>query len=221
MPKGPAFKLTALLLSAACCGGAMAGNGESYVGVGLPGLVVGYAYSVNQQLGLRADAGYTGRIRKEDAASGVEFEGKAKYDRVGLFGDYFPFSGGFRITGGVTINRATLELKSRFDGATSVNVNGKTVTPASSDYFNVKARYPTVMPYIGVGYGHDKASAGLGLVADLGVSIGRVKYSRDTNLVGQYGITDADIDAKLDAVDDSIGRLVVLPSASLGMSYRY
>ena len=220
MPKGLAPKLSLLLLSAACCAGAQAA-GESYVGVGVPGLVVGYAYSVNQQLGLRADAGYTGRIRKTDSASGVQFEGKAKYDRVGLFGDYFPFSGGFRITGGVTINRATLELKSRFDGTTSVNVNGNTVTPASTDYFNVKVRFPTVMPYIGIGYGHDQRQAGLGFVADVGVSIGRAKYSRDTNLVGQYGITDADADAKLDQVNDSVGSITVLPSASLGMSYRY
>ena len=220
MPKGLAPKLSLLLLSVACCTGAHA-SGESYIGVGVPGLVLGYAYSVNQQLGLRADAGYTGRIRKTDSASGVQFEGKANYDRVGLFGDYFPFSGGFRITGGVTINRAALELKSRFDGVTSVNINGNTVTPASTDYFNVKVRFPTVMPYIGVGYGHDQRQAGLGFVADVGVSIGRAKYSRDTNLVGQYGITNADADAKLDQINDSVGSLTVLPSASLGLSYRY
>jgi len=220
MFKGLTTTLPFALLSAACCTGAMAA-GEPYVGVGVPGLVVGYAYTVNQQLGLRADAGYTGRIRKVDSASGVEFEGKAKYDRLGMYGDYFPFSGGFRITGGVTINRATLELRSRFNGVTSVNINGNTVVPTANDYFNVNVRYPTVMPYIGVGYGHDQGHAGLGFVADVGVSIGKAKFSRDTNLVGQYGITDADVDAKLDQVNDSVGRLTVLPSASLGMSYRY
>jgi hypothetical protein len=207
------------LLSAACCTAAQAG--ESSMSVGAPGLVAGYAYAVNQQMGLRADVGTTGRIKKSDTASGIPFDAKAKYDRIGLFGDFFPFSGGFRITGGVTINRATLELKSRFDGATSVSVNGITVTPTTDDYFNVKMRFPTVMPYIGIGYGHDQRQPGLGLVADIGVSIGRVKLSRETSLIGQYGITDADVDTKLDDVRDKIGNLTVLPSASLGLSYRY
>lgn len=207
------------LVSATCCTVAQAG--ESYVSVGAPGLVAGYAYAVNQQLGLRADVGTSGRIQKSDSASGIPFDAKAKYDRIGLFGDYFPFSGGFRLTGGVTINRATLDLKSHFDGVTSVNINGTTVTPTTSDYFDVKMRFPTVMPYIGIGYGHDQRQPGLGLVADVGVSIGRLKLSRDTSLVGQYGITDADVDAKLADVQDKVGRLSVLPSASLGMSYRY
>jgi hypothetical protein len=211
--------LPLLLATAACCTAAQAG--ESYMTVGLPGVVAGYAYSVNKQLGLRADAGTTGSINKTGQHTGITFDGQAKYNRVGLFGDYFPFSGGFRITGGVTINRATLDLKSRFDGATSVTINGITVTPSASDYFNVKVKFPTVMPYIGIGYGHDERQAGLGFVADIGVSFGRAKLSRDTSLVGQYGITEADVDAKLTEVRDSVGHLTVLPSAGLGLSYRY
>jgi hypothetical protein len=194
---------------------------SSYGTVGLPGVVVGYAFSVNQQLGLRVDAGTPGSIPKNGTYDGVDFNGTATYNRVGLVGDYFPFSGGFRFTGGLTINKASLDLKSHFDGTTSVDINGHVVTPSASDYFNVTVKFPTVMPYLGLGWGHDERQKGLGFVADVGVSFGRASLSRDTNLVGQYGITNADVDAKLNTVRDSIGQLTWLPSASLGLSYRY
>ena len=42
-----------------------------------------------------------------------------------------------------------------------------------------------------------------------------------TNLVGQNGITQADVDAQKQSMNDSLGGLKVLPSVSLGMVYRY
>lgn len=217
----PALRAIALAAALGSLASTASLAGESYVSVGLPGVLVGYAHSVNAQLGLRADAGTTGSIKRNESASGVSFNGQAKYDRFGLFADYFPFSGGFRLTGGATINRASLALKSQFDGSTSVTVNGKTVTPSASDYFNATLKFPNVMPYIGVGWGHQAGQAGMGLTADLGVSIGRAKLRTNTNLVGQYGITQGDVDAKTTELDKDIGKITFLPQASVGLNYRY
>lgn len=217
----PALRLLALAAAMSGLASTATHAGESYVSVGLPGLLVGYAHSVNERLGLRADAGTTGSIKRNETASGVSFNGQAKYDRFGLFADYFPFSGGFRLTGGATINRASLALKSHFDGTATVTVNGKTVTPAANDYFNATLKFPNVMPYIGVGWGHQARQAGLGFTADLGVSIGRAKLRTDTNLVGQYGITQGDVDAKTTELDENIGKIMFLPQASMGLNYRY
>jgi len=192
-----------------------------YASIGLPGVSGGYAYSVNDKLGLRAEAGTSGTINKTDNSSGIRFDGALKYNRIGLFADLFPFSGGFRVTGGVTINRATMELRSRFSGSTSVTVNGKTVTPASTDYFNADLKYPTVMPYIGIGWGHQAKPTGVGFTADIGVSIGRPKLTVDTNIVGQGGITQDDVDIKTDELYDDIGGIKLLPSASVGVNYRF
>lgn len=217
----PALHTLALAALIGSVVGTSAWAGESYVSVGLPGVLVGYAHTVNEQLGLRVDAGSTGSFKRQQTSSGVSFDGKAKYDRFGVFADYFPFSGGFRLTGGVTVNKASLQLKSHFDGATSVSVNGKTVTPTTNDYLNASLKFPHVMPYIGVGWGHQSRPAGLGFVADLGVSIGRAKLRTDTNLVGQYGVTQGDVDAKTSELDDDIGKIMFLPQASVGLSYRY
>lgn len=191
-----------------------------YTSFGLPGMSGGYAHSVNDKLGLRVEGSTTGSINKTDTASGIPFAAKFRYDRASLLGDFFLFSGGFRVTGGVTINRATLELRSRFNGAT-VTVNGKNATPSSSDYLNAQLKYPTVMPYVGIGWGHQAKPTGVGFTADVGVSIGRPKLSVDTNLVGQSGITQEDIDAKRDELRDDIGDIELLPSASVGLNYRF
>lgn len=199
--------------------------GESYVSVGVPGVVVGYAYSVNQKMGLRADAGTMGSVNRTHTVSGVGFDTKVQYNRFGVYGDYFPFSGRFRLTGGLTINKAQLDLKSRFDGTSSIRVNGNDITPTSADYFNMQMKFPAIMPYIGIGLGHQPRAAGMGFTADVGVSIGRLKTSTDTNIVGKtygsYTVTQSDVDAKTNEVRDAVGRISFLPSASLGVNYRY
>ncbi|RTL31380.1 MAG: hypothetical protein EKK47_08030 [Burkholderiales bacterium] len=199
--------------------------GESYVSVGLPGLVAGYAVTVNEKLGLRADAGTMGSVNRTHTVSGVGFDTKAQYNRFGLFADYFPFGGRFRLTGGLTMNKAQLTLNSRFDGNTSINVNGQSITPSASDYFNLQMKFPTTMPYVGLGWGHQPRSAGMGFIADLGVSIGRAKLKTDTNIVGKtyngYTVTQADVDAKTDEIHDAVGHITFLPSASVGVNYRY
>jgi hypothetical protein len=222
----PARGLTALALSALALGCALpAQAGESYGAIGLPGITLGYAQTVNATLGLRADVSSTGSFSKDGTESGIRYMGKAKYNRAGLFADYFPFGGRFRLTGGLTYADASVVLKSQFDGATSVTLNGQTVTPAASDYLNARVSFPKVMPYVGIGWGHQEREAGFGFVGDIGASIGRAKLKTDTNLVGQtYGsvtITQADVDAKTQELRDSVGKVRLLPQLNLGLSYRY
>jgi hypothetical protein len=193
----------------------------AYASFGLPGVSGGYAYSVNEKMGLRAEAGTTGKVDKTDQSSGIRFDGTLRYHRIGLFGDFFPFSGGFRLTGGVTINRATMALRSRFNGSSPVTVNGKTVTPSSNDYLNAELKYPTLMPYIGLGWGHQAKPTGIGFTADIGVSLGRPKLKVNTNIVGQGGITQEDVDVKTDELYDDIGTVKLLPSASVGLNYSF
>jgi hypothetical protein len=121
----PAAALAALVLCGLPC---VALAGESYVKVGLPGIVVGHAHSVNDHLGLRVDAGTTGSISRERTESDVPYRARMKYNRVGLFGDYHPFGGRFRLTAGLTVNDASMKLDSRFDGVTQVTINETTIT---------------------------------------------------------------------------------------------
>lgn len=212
------------LLALACVGApAAALAGEAYVKVGLPGVVIGYAQSVNEQLGLRIDAGTTGNLARDRTESGVPYRATAKYNRVGLFGDYRPFGGRFRLTAGLTVNEATLRLDSRFDGVTPVTINETTLTPSATDFFRARVKIPRLTPYFGIGWGHHPQDAGLGFVADLGVSIGKAKVTVDQNLVENYPglISQADVDAETRQLKDEVGKVRILPHVAVGMSYRY
>mgnify|MGYP000358406763 CR=1 FL=1 len=216
----PSCVLATLVMCAMPCG-ALAG--ESYVKVGLPGIVVGYAHSVNDQLGLRVDAGTTGSISSNRSESDVPYRARLKYNRVGLFGDYRPFGGRFRLTAGLTVNDASLKLDSRFDGATEVTINETTITPSAADYFRAHVKIPRLTPYFGIGWGHQPRETGFGFVADVGVSIGKPKVTVDQNLTDNHPslISQEDVDVETRQLKDKVGKLRVLPHVAVGMSYRY
>lgn len=216
------------LLGALFASGAQAG--ESYLSLGLPGVQAGYAQTVNTYLGLRADVSSTGTVNKNGTQSGIDYQGKVKYNRAGLFADVFPFAGGFRLTGGLTFNDANIDLRSQFDGTQTVTINGYTFAPHAGDYLNAKASFPKTTPYVGLGWGHQaREAAGLGFVMDVGASIGRAKLDTATNMVGQTYVTNAgayqlkqsDVDSKTQELRDGVGKVQVLPQISLGLSYRY
>lgn len=219
-PFTPSCVLATLLLSA-LPSAALAG--EPYVKVGLPGVVIGYAHSVNEQLGLRIDAGTSGNISRDRTESDVPYRGRLKYNRVGLFGDYRPFGGRFRLTAGLTVNDASLKLDSRFDGATSVTINETTITPSAADYFRAHVKIPRLTPYFGIGWGQEPRETGFGFVADIGVSIGKAKVTIDQNLVENHPglISQEDVDAETRDLKDKVGKLRILPHVAVGMSYRY
>ncbi len=204
-------------------GAPLAQAGEAYLALGFPIVQVGYAHSVNQQLGLRADFGTSGTFSKDGMEEGIDYKGDLNLHRVGLFADYFPFSGGFRLTGGVTLNKAELKLNSNLVNGRNVTIGDQSYTPDGSEYLNVQVKMPAVMPYIGIGWGHQASEKGWGFVADLGVSVGKATLDYQTNLIAKSGgaITQADVDKEVSELRDSVGKVTVLPQISLGVSYKF
>jgi len=213
-----AWALSALAASSITTG---ACAGESYGGLGIPGLMLGYAHTVNSDWGLRADVATLGQVSRDFTESGITYQGKIKANRLGLFADYFPTSGGFRLTGGLTLNQINVKLRSQFNGTTTVTVGSQTVTPTANDYFNADIKFPRVTPYLGIGWGHQARDKGVGFVADVGVMIGKAKVTTSTNVVGRFGITQADVDTETQKLRDGVGDVKAIPQLSLGVSYRY
>jgi hypothetical protein len=192
---------------------------EVYGGLGLPGLyTLGYAHSLGGSWGLRGE--YAGGLSWSGSGSdnGVSYNASLKSSRAGLFADWFPFSSGFRFVGGVTANDMKLDVNAL--GTGNATINNKTVNMAGH-FFNMNLKYPTATPYLGVGYGHQMSSKGLGFYADLGLTYGTVTADVSTDLVGVSGISQADVDAQKQQMNDSLGGLKWLPSVSIGLVYRY
>lgn len=211
-------QLAIVAAAANLCSGAQAQ--DSYFGLGLPGLyTLGYARPLNNSVGLRGEYATGLSVNKDGNQDGVNVTGSFKASRLGAFADWFPMGGGFRLVGGLTVN----DLKGDFNaiGSGTSTINGKPVNMAGQT-FNVAVKFPDTTPYIGIGYGHQKSDAkGFGFYADLGVMIGTFTATTTTTLVSSGLVTQADVDAQTQKIRDSLGTLSALPSASVGLLYRY
>lgn len=211
------------LITAGLCMGISAQAGEVYGGVGFPGLTLGYVHTYSPTLKLRAEYAGGLSINKSGVTSGVNYDASIKTNRLGAFADWYPRDGGFYVSGGVTAN----DIEGNFDarGGNS-SVNGKTVDLTNLK-FNTKLRYPDVTPYLGLGWRHQPDSGkGFGFYVDVGMQVGKFNTTVTQNIVGSAvgnaaRITQVDVDAEANKIRDSVNKLSVLPSVSLGMNYRF
>lgn len=192
---------------------------DVYLGAGLPGLAtIGYAAPMGKSWGLRAD--YAGGLNAslDGSRDGVNFTGNVKYSALGAYADWFPFDGGFRLVGGVRLTDAKVDLSAT--GSGNAVINGVNVNMAG-EYYNVTIKMPSAMPYVGIGYGHQRSEPGLGFYFDIGVTIGTPEVSSSTSLVTSGQVTQADVNAQTQKLRDSIGGVGYIPSASMGVVYRF
>lgn len=212
------IKSSAVALAALACQHA-AFAGEVYVQAGLPGLGIGYAHPVNSSLTLRADAVSLGSKNDTVNEEGVDYRARIKTSRVGLFADWHPMASGFRVTGGLTSTNYGLALNASGAGQV-INVGGTNYTLTAADSLDVKVKYPSTMPYVGIGWGHHVGS-GIRFAFDLGVGVGKPKVSAVG--VGQLASTaaQADVDRELAELRDGIGKVSVLPQLSIAVGYSF
>jgi hypothetical protein len=199
-------------------GAGTARAGEVYTGIGIPGLMLGYAHPLNSSFTLRADFATLGSMSDNRTEEGIRYNVKGKLARTGLFADYF-LTGGLRVTAGITFNDAKIDLLARGDGGT-INIGGTDYPTSPDDQLRVKVKFPSSTPYIGVGYGH-QLSQGWGFVFDLGASVGKAKLSATTSGPNLSQASQADIDRELAELRDGVGKVKALPQLSLGLSYRF
>lgn len=220
MPASSPHRLAiATLLAAAPL---IAQAGEVYAGIGFPGIFAGYAQPVSNQVTVRADYATLGSHKKNGNEEGIDYRGQLKIGRLGVFADYFPWaSSGFRLTGGVTFNQTKITLQSNFSGVSNETIGDQTVTVGPGDYFNVRAKFPNVTPFLGLGYGHTaNATSGWSFHADLGASFGKPKLTIETNLTAK-GVTQANIDKETQELRDGVAKAKLIPQVSIGASYRF
>jgi hypothetical protein len=220
MKNSTLIALAALTLGAGIHTGAHAV--EVYTGVGTHGLMLGLAQPVSPHFTLRGDFGSLGSRSHNEREEGVDYEGKATYNRTGLFADWFPFANGFRFTGGVTFNKMKIDLVAKGNGQ-QMTIGDNTFISDPNDRLNVKVEFPKTTPFLGIGYGH-QLSTGWGFTFDLGASIGKAKVSEThsgPNLGNSAVVSQADIDAELAEVRDGVGKVKAIPMIAIGFNYRF
>jgi len=208
-----------LWIAACMTASAAAQAGQVYGGIGLPGVMVGYAQPLSGGFTVRSDLSTLRLPDQTVNEEGIDYQSEAKLNRLGVFADWFVL-GGWRMTGGVTFNQMNLNLRAQGNGGI-INIGGTDYTTSPDDRLDVKIEFPKTTPYLGLGYGHQPGNGGFGFVFDLGASIGRAKLSATASGPNLGQASQADIDRELEELRDGVGKVRFFPQLSLGLTYRF
>ena len=202
----------------AAASSASAASNEIYAGVGTTGLGVGYAYGVNDRFSVRGQydgMNYDGTYHN----SGSDYKGKLDMSQAGVYGDYFPFAGTFRITAGFVHTSSSFSGEAD-GGSGTVQINHVSYSLAGESA-RIKIDLPSDMPYLGVGWGHNATKAGFGFFADLGLLFGNPKthISLSPGLAAQ--VPPSDVTSEEHSINDDVKVLGGYPVATVGFSYNF
>ena len=99
-------------------------------------------------------------------------------------------------------------------------INGRSYAAAGKAVYG-RIEWPSVMPYIGIGVGHARATPGWGFFADVGVMIGKPKahLTATPGLLQQVGA--AELEAERRELQDKADDYGVYPVLKIGVSYTF
>jgi hypothetical protein len=161
-----------------------------------------------------------GSRQKDTTEDGIAYTGRYKLQRVALFGDWFPFEGSFRLTGGLSSNNYRISLDASGAGG-SLTIGDRTYNTSPGDGLNVEIKFPAVTPYLGIGWGH-QTSSGWRMAADIGALIGKAKVTATARgaLANEADI-QANIDKELAELRDGVGKIRAIPQLSVSVGYSF
>lgn len=211
-------RTTIILAMALALGAAsQARANEVYTHIGTEGIGLGFSQSISPTLGVRVEGNY-GRISRSFETDGVKYDAKIKLGGVGVIGDWFVNQGGFRLSGGLTWN----DKKGNGSGHSSTDsvvINGQRYSLVGEELRGA-VKFPTFMPYLGIGWGHHNAGPGWNFTADLGVMFGKPKASL-TATPGLAAQAGSNIEAERRELQDEADKYRVFPILKIGASYRF
>jgi hypothetical protein len=195
-----------------------ASAGEVFAGLGTTGVELGFAAKLAPAAGFHVDAEFLSLKRKFDD-NGATYDTKLKFSNLGLYGNLF-LTDSFRITGGAVMGSRKVTGTGVTTGGT-VTINGVSYPVAAGESVTVDAKFPSVSPYLGLGFGHSASSDGLGFYFDLGAVFGRpkAKLTPSANLLAQAG--QANVDAEQAKLQEKMDKLRVYPVIKLGLSFGF
>jgi len=228
---------TAALLPAAC--GLLlavhaASAHEIYAKAGFPGVGAGYAHSLNEHFGVQVDFSTLGTISRNGVAEKLRYNADMKADELDVYGNWFPFGGSFRLSGGLLSRTLEVNVNGRSTPDGNISI-GNIEIPYQGDAVQARVEWPKIAPYLGIGWGHHaRHEAGFGFIADLGVSFGSPKatLALSDDLRGKLdeaaklrpGINtdvDAEINRQRRAIAKDVETVKVFPHVFVGVSYQF
>lgn len=198
---------------------------------GFVGVDAGYKFSPNlhARLGLN-----TVGFNVDYTSQGIDYKAKFNPTNVHLLGDFFPFGGGLRLTGGLVFqsnqfNATGTPNSSAVPGGipTQINLGGTNYNISDVGTVSSEGSFGnSVAPYLGIGFG-TPISPGLGFNFDAGVMFAgsanvklraNIPSSVPAALQSQIRTSLADQERR---TNSDIGGFNVYPVVSVGVSYAF
>lgn len=190
---------------------------EVYAGVGTLGGTLGYGYALGERSAVRIEGNYLDYSRSLNSGS-EKYRGNLKLGSIGAYYDLF-FAGPFRVTGGLLFG------SNSFSG--DVVANGGTVTinhqqySAAGQYAHVGVKFPSVSPYLGLGWGHRPERGGLGFFGDIGVAYGSPTATLSVSNGLQLAAGSANLAAEQSSLQHDANKLKFYPVLRVGLDYQF
>ncbi|HDR8909180.1 hypothetical protein [Burkholderia multivorans] len=193
---------------------------EVYLQGGTQGIGIGYAHPITSWAGVHADINGFG-LSRNFSAGNLDYDAHLHLFNAGTYLDLFPFqSSSFRVTAGLLFNDDYLSGNAvSHDGFYKINGTSYFAPTAT---VSARVKYPTVMPYLGLGFGHKPVTTrGLGFTADIGVAYGRphVDFNVSPDLVAIAGANN--VNAEEQQLRNKADRYRIYPIVQIGMTYRF
>ncbi|MEO8924993.1 MAG: hypothetical protein ABI330_19575 [Caldimonas sp.] len=191
---------------------------EIYGGVGTTGGEVGLAQSVAAAASVRVEVNAL-RYSSSFTTSGIDYDTKLEATNAAVYLDAF-FYGNVRVSAGALVGRRKMHGTATGIGST-ISFNGVPYPMLPGDALDFEATFPTVTPYLGIGYGHHDAAPGLHLYVDAGVAYGRPKVTLSPTASLLAKVNPADLLAEQSSVQDKADRYRAYPVLKVGLIYAF
>lgn len=210
-----------VLAAISCAPSAFAGQ----IDAGLSAGTLGYGPQVGwtivpNKFDARLNYGYL-NYNYNTTSDGVHYDGQLKLSNLGLLGDWHPWGGSFRLTGGVFYNDNRFALTGQSAGGT-ITINGVTYTTAEAGTVKAKVTFNSVNPYLGFGWGDGGSGAGLHFTSDFGVMYqGSPKVNLTATGAAANPALAANVQAAQGKLQSDLNSFQWYPVIQLGVVYRF
>jgi hypothetical protein len=192
---------------------------------GFIGADVGYKFNPNLHARLGVNAIGFGT---NYGSQGIDYNANFNPTNIHLLGDYFPFGGGLRLTGGLVLQNNGISATGKPNGAGQVVINNNPYNATDLGTLEAEGSFSnSVAPYLGIGFG-TPISPGLGFNIDAGVMFAgsptvKLRANNISPLVpiATQNQIRQDLAAQEQRTNNDIGGFSVFPVISIGVSYTF
>lgn len=191
--------------------------------IGTLGIGIDVAKSFSPQFSSRLGFNF-GNVNTSRTESGISYDAKLNLSSLQLMGDYHPFGGGFRITGGLLSQSNKFAVTGKPDGNGNYTIDNNTRSTAEVGNLTGEYQYGnSIAPYLGIGFGQP-AKEGFGFNADLGVMFAgspKVTLTASNPTFNNNSTTRAQLDRQERQTENDLKGFNIYPVLSVGVSYGF